>query len=359
MQREKRDPRASEAKPMNYRSHSGRQRWTAGKAGCYALSLLALLILGSCGSGGADSVAGGGTGGTGTVSVGPISDLGSIFVNGIEFDISKASVDVNGSQAAGGMLQRGMVVTVDGTVNADGRTGVANSVVYDDNVQGPISAIDQASGTFTVLGQTIHTDSETLFATGGPSPGLADLSLGDFVEVSGLPTADGSIHATRISLPAAGDQVQITGPVSGAMGTTFMINGLTVDISQVASGMGMSQMNGNGQQNGGNGSGPQNGDVVAVTGALDGDGVLIASQLRRMTPLPAANRQMQLAGYIQTATADSFTIAASMMMGTMTVQIDQGTVFTGGSAADLKPGVRVGVTGSMSMGTITAQEISL
>jgi hypothetical protein len=46
-------------------------------------------------------------------------------------------------------------------------------------------------------------------------------------------------------------------------------------------------------------------------------------------------------------------------MGLLTVIVDPETVFTGGTAADLAPGVRVAVQGSMAMGTITAREISI
>lgn len=347
--------RGPEATAMSGRSLSRWQRPGAGRISGCALALLALLTLASCG--GVDSVAGGGIGGTGTISVGPISALGSIFVNGIEFDTTTATVDLNGSQANGSVLQVGMVVTVDGTVNADGRTGMATSVVYDDNLQGPITAIDQASGTMTVLNQTIRTDSGTLFVTGGAMSGLAGLGQGDIVAVSGLPMDDGSIHATRISQQAAGSEFQISGPVEAATGTTFMINGQIVDISQLSSGMGMPSMNGNGPQNRTNGTVPQNGDIVAVIGELNGEGIMIASKLRMLNSLPTGNRQMGLTGYIQTASDGSFTMGASMM-GKVTVLVTPETVFSTGSADDLRQGAQVRVTGSMSMGTITAQEIS-
>jgi hypothetical protein len=68
---------------------------------------------------------------------------------------------------------------------------------------------------------------------------------------------------------------------------------------------------------------------------------------------------MQLTGYIQTTTADSFTLRASMMGGLVTVMIDQNTIFTAGSAVDLQPGVLVAVKGGMTMATMGAQEISV
>jgi hypothetical protein len=346
----KRGPRIPEATARNRHEASGWLLMGAGKVSGCTLALLALLTLASCGGsiGGDDSLAGGGIGGTGSISVGPISALGSIFVNGVKFDTTTAAVELNGASSDGSMLQVGMVVTVEGTINEDGRTGIAASVVYDDNLQGPISSIDPVAGSLTVLGQKIFTDRATVFNTQSPLSGLEGLILGDVIEVSGLPTADGSIQATRISHGAAGEVVQISGPISSLAGTTFRINDLTVDFSGVSQGLPISRMNG---------SGLQNGEVVDARGHLNSTGVLIATELRTMEFFPEGNRQMQLAGYIQTVTPDSFTMRAPM--GTITVMVGPGTLFTGGTAADLRPGVKAGVTGSMSRGTISAQEVLL
>jgi len=341
--------RTPEATATNYRRPSGWRQRAAGKISFCALTLLALLTLASCGGSiEGDSLASGGIGGTGTISIGPISALGSIFVNGIEFDTDQATVEFNGANTDAGMLKVGMVVTVEGTVNEDGRTGTATSVVYGDNLQGPISAINQLTGSFTVLGQTIHTYQGTVFDTGSATPGFAGLGLDEIIKVSGLSGADGSIQATRISRGATGETMQISGPVSNLTGTTFRINNLTVNFSGISQGGRMFNMGGNG---------PQNGEVVEVKGSLDHNGILIADYLRRMGPFSEGNRQMQLAGYIQTATPGSFTVITPM--GIMTVLANPGTVFTGGTAADLIPGAEVRVKGSMSMGTLTAQEISL
>lgn len=342
--------RIPEATATNCRRRSGWLLMAVGKISFCALALLALFTMASCSGSteGDDSVASGGIGGTGTISVGPISALGSIFVNGIEFNTDQAVVELNGATTNAGMLKVGMVVTVEGTVNEDGRTGVATSVVYGDNLHGPISAINQLTGSFTVLGQTIHTYQGTVFDTGSAIPGFAGLGLDDIIKVSGLSGADGSIQATRISQGSTGETMQISGPVSNLTGTTFRINNLTVNFSGISQGGHMSNMNGNS---------PQNGEVVEARGSLDDNGILIADYLRIMEPFSEGTRQMQLAGYIQTATPGSFTVITPM--GFMTVLANQGTVFTGGTAADLIPGAGVRVKGSMSMGTLTALEISL
>jgi hypothetical protein len=337
--------RSPEAIQMQREILRGWRRTAGGKIRGFVLSIISLLVLVSCG-GGVDDLASGGIGGTGTISIGTISALGSIFVNGVEFDTAGASVDFNGSSGDAGMLQVGMVVTVQGVINNDDQTGVATSVGYDDNLQGPVSAVVPENGSLTVLSHQIFTDDATVFNTGLPDPGLADLINGDIIEVSGLANADGSIQATRITLlpPDADREFQITGPVSGVLWNSFQINDLTVDYSQAAQGVGPMNR-------------PQNGAVVEAKGYLDGNDILIATELRMMGNYSQENCRMQLTGYIQSATADTFTISAPM--GAISVVIDQDTAFTGGTAADLAPGVLVQVEGGMSMGTLTASGISI
>ena len=69
--------------------------------------------------------------------VGTITGFGSIYVNGIEYDTNGASYEVDDASASDdSALAVGMVVKVQGSVNADGRTGSASSVSYDDEVEG-------------------------------------------------------------------------------------------------------------------------------------------------------------------------------------------------------------------------------
>ena len=74
---------------------------------------------------------------TGISAVGQITGFGSVYVNGIEYDTTGASYDVDDVTASGdSALSVGMVVEVRGSVNADGRTGSASSIDYDDDIEG-------------------------------------------------------------------------------------------------------------------------------------------------------------------------------------------------------------------------------
>jgi hypothetical protein len=202
------------------------------------LSLLVSTGCGSAGSGGSGggSVAGG-IGGTGAVAQGEITGFGSIFVNGIEFATDGSTFDVDDdSVATEGDLALGMVVTVIGTINNDGVTGTANSITYDDDVEGPVGNIpledaDGITKTFTVFGITVVVNKGTTVFSG--SGGYDSIKQNDLIEVSGFFNEVGSLVATRVEnegeLIFDISEVEIKGTVFGFIGTnTFTVNGITV-----------------------------------------------------------------------------------------------------------------------------------
>ncbi|MFO0691862.1 MAG: DUF5666 domain-containing protein [Myxococcota bacterium] len=142
----------------------------------------------------------GGMSGTG-ISQGSINSFGSIFVNGVEWNVSGATIELDGVRKSESDLRVGMVVRVDGNYATGGLTGTANRVTFDDAVEGPIESapVETVAGlvkTFTVLGTTVIARSgQTVFDDGATYAGLA---ANDVVEVSGFVDATGAIQATRI-----------------------------------------------------------------------------------------------------------------------------------------------------------------
>ena len=59
---------------------------------------------------------------------GTITAFGSVFVNGVEYDLSGSTIVVNGVATTEDKLRVGQVVTVAGVVNGDLVTGQANSL---------------------------------------------------------------------------------------------------------------------------------------------------------------------------------------------------------------------------------------
>jgi len=194
----------------------------AGRRACFGLVLLSLLALLSCSAGGGDVADNGGMSGTG-ISQGSISAFGSIFVNGVEWDLSGATVEVDGVPSLESDLRVGMVVRVEGDFAAGGLTGTALSVRFDDAVEGPIEGmpIETVPGSrksFTVLGTNVEVEvTRTLFG-GGAS--YANLAADDVVEVSGFVDELGVIQATRVEAKGVfpgNSSVELRGVVSNVV----------------------------------------------------------------------------------------------------------------------------------------------
>lgn len=204
------------------------------------IAALACALLVACGGGGGGGVAGvdpgGGIGGTGMTSSGAITGFGSIFVNGVEYETDGASISVDGDDATEAELGLGMVVTVIGTVNDDGVTGTAEQVIFDDEVEGPISAVttstDGDTRTLTVLGNTVIAERGRTIVDGTTFDALA---VDDVVEASGFRDDTGQLLATRIEkksdfVPGT-TEVELKGTVENLTATQFDIGDYTVDYS--------------------------------------------------------------------------------------------------------------------------------
>jgi len=185
-------------------------------ASCIGL-ILATGGLTGCGGGGSD------TSSTGpTTTIGTITGFGSIYVNGVKFETDSASYEVDDEAGYDdSYLSVGMKVRVEGTVNADGLTGTATSVYYDDDVEGPIDGpvITDADGnkTFTIFGLPILADASSTVFDDGAS--FESLTAGQVLEISGF--FDGTqIVATRIEKQSdTDDYYELKGTVVTYTGT--------------------------------------------------------------------------------------------------------------------------------------------
>jgi len=163
--------------------------------------------------------------------VGPITGFGSVYVNGVRFDTSTASYKVDDSTAFDdSSLSVGMVVRVEGTVSDDGRSGRADRIDYDDELEGPaanmaLDPTDAAIKNFTVFGVQVQADDNTTIfrSEDDRNFGFDSLRDSDHVEVSGF-YADGVLFATYIEKEDANDdEFEAKGTVSGFDGSTFAL----------------------------------------------------------------------------------------------------------------------------------------
>lgn len=312
-----------------------------------ALSVVTCCLLSACADTGNTQLSEGGISGTG-ISMGTITGFGSIWVNGVRYDVSAASFIRDGSVASGQNDYRiGEVVTVKGTVNADGVSGKASSVEFDDILEGTVSEASTDSITIKVLGQTVTKDALTAlhgFAA------LADLQVGNVVEVSGY-TLPGGIRATSIALKqstftANESMLEIKGTISAVdtNAQTFNLGQWLVDYANAQLDLSTSA--------------PQAGQYVEVKSAqaLQGNR-LIASEVEAEDERPVfgTDLELELEGVVT-----AFTSSVQFSVNGQPVITDANTLFEHGIAADIQLDTLLEVEGSINaQGVLVAEEVSL
>ena len=281
------------------------------------------------------------------VAIGPVTNFGSIVVNGVHYDTTDATFTNDGNPASESDLKVGQHVVVAGTIADDLTTGSADTVTFDDSVKGPIESIDIALSQLVVLGQTVLVRPSTSFDDNINPASLEGLVVTDIVEISGFFTADGMIEATRIEKKPAGTQFEVHGTVSNldSGNSMFTINALTVDYSAAT----LDNFPG-GQIN--------NGDFVEAKGMnLGGNGELIASrvELESVSVSGDEGTHVEVEGFIT-----RFVSATDFDVSGIPVTTNGGTLFEGGVAADLGLNVKVEVEGDLDgNGVLVADKVDI
>ena len=279
------------------------------------------------------------------VSKGTISGFGSVIVNGVAFNTNATTFTIDGNDGTQADLSVGDVIVVRGTVNEDGTSPAADSITFDDAVEGPISAIDEPNQTLTVLGQMVHVDADTSFDDSISPASLEGLMVTDVVEVSGFFLADGSISATRIELKSVPGELELTGHVSNISGTTFEINGFVVDFSAPGVLLGFP------------GGTPENGQLVEAKGdALGGSGELLATRVEfKGGDLGDDGDRAELEGFVT-----RFVSAVDFDVEGVPVTTNGQTTYENGSAIDLALNRKVEVEGDINAaGVLVATKVEI
>ncbi len=309
------------------------------------LAVIGALGLTACGGGGSGS---GATGGN--LTSGVITGFGSVFVNGVEYETNGADILVNGVAADESALEVGMVVKLRG--NANGASGNALSIEYNDELQGIVQQNDYATnGTLTVMGLTIRVDNTTVFESQVASiTGFDAIQTGNIVEVSGYRLDANTIQATLVEVKKAahnGDEIEVKGAISNLTASTFQVGSLVVDYSGVSSTPATSLRDGLFVE------------VKSIQGIDSATGNLIASQIELASEGDTdidgnEGEEVEISGPIGL----NPTLSGFTLNGTPVV-ISSNTEFEHGSASAIAEGVQVKVEGTINAnGELVAKDIS-
>lgn len=314
-----------------------------------AAGALALLVS-ACGGGGDGGIGGtGGGGGAGgsDVSVGTITEFGSVLVNGVRFNSDTATVkrddnpvthDPSNSLDRKGALRKGMIARVDGSISS----ASATTISVRSAVKGYVETV--GANQMVVMGQTIVTDSGTVFEDGIQPAGA------DYIEVHGQVVSDGRIAATFIEKKAspATPPFVVKGFVKlhAAGGNTFRVGALNVSLGAGAITTDMP-------------AGSWNGLLVEVKGtACASNPVCTALTASKVEPEGVTGdvAKIEVEGFVTALTSTSdFTIGSQRVVTTGGVG---GTVFQGGLQSEIALGGKLEAEGTLSGGTLTATKVS-
>lgn len=330
------------------------------------VGLIALfLALASCGPAAPTPQAGGGIGGTGTidtVSSGPVTKFGSVFVSGTEYDNTNTLYCIDDEPCSKtNTLKIGMVVRVNGTRTEEYATNqtvmrTADTIFYEESVEGFVQSVAPDGLSLVVLGQTIYINQKTEIepALQGATPHTLNphITPAPLVEISGFVTGDGTILATLIMRHTGQPHFEIEGEVKNhdLQNHTFEIGALLVrysgaDISQMPVSTPTKPWNGliafaRGDQWKQGGPGQNGAELTATRVKPQGLGVTDVEDV-------------EVEDFITQVIAPG-----DFFINNQHMRTTSSTTLEGGAVSDLVVGAHVEVEGSISNGILLAKHIS-
>jgi len=292
-----------------------------------------------------------GSGGTGVstadaTGVGSVGGLGSIILNGVRYKTYPEAADgidpANFSLEDTTELQIGMSVRIAGKIDSEFTAATAEQVVSAAELRGAVSAIDVAGGSFVVMGTAVTVDNATVWSGANR---LDQVTAGSVVQVWGLPSAPGSLRATRVELKPASAEPLVTGTVQNLdpIGQRFTLGQLTVQYSGAVFSGGIDQAT------------LAEGAIVRVRGSVAPmAGVFSATKVQGWYAVPRQDAAaVQLAGVITNYAG----LNAFKVLGTA---IDASNAqVTGGPSTSIGNGVKVELDGFMSNGVLVVKKLRI
>ena len=312
-----------------------------------ALSAAIALTLVACGGSGGGSVAG--IGGSGFTSSGSVTGFGSVFVNGVEFETDTAEFEIEGIAGKQSDLVEGMRVKVSGTINADGITGTATKVEFEDQLEGPVSSVsapteisDLENRIVTVLGVSVNLSTEDTVFVGAVN--FDNIAVNDNIQISGFFDEAGALQATAVvekdAFVAGTTIIEVKGIISDLVSNTFnlTVGSTTLAVDANATGT----------------SGFANNQFVEVKGTITAvTGTSISATLIKLEDNnPAEGAEVEIEGIItRFSSASDFDIDG--------IAVNASTALN--TPSDLIPriGIKVEAEGTVSNGVLQANTLKL
>lgn len=328
--------------------------------------LAALILFGLLASCGPSPQAGGGIGGTGhlkSVASGPITGFGSVFVSGYEYDTGQTSMLVDGKPGSQSDLKVGMIVRLNATLTRNYDTNeilhrTANTLVFEDTVDGRVQSVAPDGSSLVVLGQTVMVSTKTVIDASILGGNILNLIPGrDFVRISGFVTGDGMIKGAFIGLKTlhinvenADDEVKGFIKNHKADQKTFEIGALTVDYRDAVLNDMPSQS-----------SDIWDGLLVDVVGKQVASGGSGSSGIRLAANLvwpeglgTEESEDTKVEGFVTQVLG-----SGDFFLGNLHVLTNVGTIFQGGASADILVGTHLEVHGPLVGGIVKATKVEL
>ncbi len=301
----------------------------------------ASIVLSACGGGGS----GDSSSDTSITARGVITGFGSVYVNGVRYHTNSTSFTVDDNPGVESDLKLGMVVTVSGTLNDD-NTGNASSIVFDNELQGPLSDLvadpDGQTKTFTLLGVSVTVDS---VGTSFHDVTFETLAEGDLVEVSGFYDGSLVLNASflerKSSFTPGVSEVELKGTLTDSAAGSFQINGILVNYDPNGIDTDLSRLH----------HSLSDGDFVEIKGTLGNSGEIEATRIAHEDDaFDDGINKVSLEGIITDYIDDSsFTVSGT--------PVDASSAILSPAGLTLGNGVRVEAEGPMVEGRLQARKI--
>lgn len=260
---------------------------------------------------------------------GAVTGFGSVFVAGVEYSTSGATLTLDGASATEADLRAGQLVALKGRVTSGTTSGRADSISSDAALVGDVTARDATAGTVVVLGTTVRFGTETSFGTGIDGAATSPFALGDRLVVHGWSSATTGVLATRIERVTSTRALQAAGRLASLDATNrrYVVRGTTVDYSAAT-------VDGT----------PATGAYAFASGTTtNADGSLRATRVQVRDEAPAGTNKD--AGDVDGVVA-RFGSTTDFDVGGRTVTTNSSTSFVNGASSDLATGMLVNVRGT-------------